>query len=965
MKRLIHITLFLFLSMQLFSQTDGISYQAVIIGPDNQELPGVDAQGNILPNATIAMRFTIFDSNNQIEFQEEQTTSTDQYGRINLIIGETDPAGFTMISWDGSTKNLLVEIDFDGGGNGYIEMSQQELLFVPYAYHRNITATGTLKVDGATELYSELAVDGITDLNDILNVNNSSATNLSGELNVDGETNLNSNLDVEGITNLNSSLNVEGVTTLGDSLTVDGAMELNDNFTVNGIAHLNDSLIVAGPTDLNNDLKVEGVTRLNDSLLVEGATALNNSLDVDGVTSLNDSLVVEGPTALNNSLNVDAITTLNDSLLVAGATDLNSSLEVERRTVLNDSLTVAGPTDLNNSLNVEGATALNDSLSVEGPTDLNNRLNVEGITSLNDSLKVEGSAKLNSNLIVNGVTKLENGLFVNGITNLNDPLIVSDSTISIFLGELQVHDTAEFLGATKFQGPSTFKELQVNGPSNLEGKLTITANPENGNKNNINAYPLLIQGSKQGIAIKVNGTRDLSNNFISFWDNADNGKMWGRISGLSYDQLINSDDYIHERRAKNWAIVAESYNTTKAGWELGLSIADIVAASTSSTACVGFGACVTTPIPSLIVVASITTVFKAADLVLSIVNLGLSIHERVQFHDYQVGKLGVTYSSGSGDYAEWLPKENLSDTFTEGELVGVKNGLVTKNTWGVEKIMIVSTQPIVLGNMPQQNDEENNVKIAFMGQVPATVIGEVEPGDYILPSELGSGFGKAVHPEDMKTQDYKKIAGVAWSVLAEIEEGINMVNVAVGINTNDLIDVLYQQEEELIELKEIFKQLENQVLESNRVLANLIPGYAEAMGSNSDSNELEDNKIEKSEIVESDFNLAYHNENDIIYFEISEDQIRSAIDMAREQYQEMLNDPNGINKLLTDENNVGYKGIENMALIPIEEHPFWQKIDSDPEYKNEIVNLIQSKLEKAFHTHKEYAHKFTDLKVRE
>ena len=327
MQKLIQITLFLFLSMQVFSQTDGISYQAVIIGPDNQELPGVDAQGNILPNATIAMRFTIFDSNNQIEFQEEQITSTDQYGRINLTIGETDPTGFTMISWDGSTKNLLVEIDFDGGGNAYVEMSEQELLFVPYAYHRNITATGTLKVDGATELYSELTVDGITDLNDILNVNNNSATNLSGDLNVDG------------VANLNSSLNVEGVTNLGDSLTVEGAMELNDNFTVNGITHLNDSLVVAGPTDLNSDLKVEGITRLNDSLMVAGPTELDNSLMVSGITTLNDSLKVAGSTDLNNNLNVDGITALNDSLLVEGATALNSSLAVEGSTVLNDSLT--------------------------------------------------------------------------------------------------------------------------------------------------------------------------------------------------------------------------------------------------------------------------------------------------------------------------------------------------------------------------------------------------------------------------------------------------------------------------------------------------------------------------------------------------------------------------------------------------------------------------------------------------
>ncbi len=69
MKKVLLIILIL-ASIKAFTQTDGISYQAVIIGPDNQELPGVDAEGNILPEATIALRFSIIDANNQLEYQE-------------------------------------------------------------------------------------------------------------------------------------------------------------------------------------------------------------------------------------------------------------------------------------------------------------------------------------------------------------------------------------------------------------------------------------------------------------------------------------------------------------------------------------------------------------------------------------------------------------------------------------------------------------------------------------------------------------------------------------------------------------------------------------------------------------------------------------------------------------------------------------------------------------------------------
>ena len=44
MKKVLTLTLFLFASLLLFAQTEGISYQAVIVGPDGQEIPGVDAQ---------------------------------------------------------------------------------------------------------------------------------------------------------------------------------------------------------------------------------------------------------------------------------------------------------------------------------------------------------------------------------------------------------------------------------------------------------------------------------------------------------------------------------------------------------------------------------------------------------------------------------------------------------------------------------------------------------------------------------------------------------------------------------------------------------------------------------------------------------------------------------------------------------------------------------------------------------
>jgi hypothetical protein len=168
MKKLYLLTLFLYGCLHLFAQTDGISYQAVIINPQGQELPGVDAQGNILPGTEIAIRFTIIDANNIDEYQEIQYTYTDAYGMVNLLIGETDPDAFAQINWDGTNKELKVEIDFGGTASEFVDMSREQLTFVPYAYHRNITAHGTLQVDDAAFLNSELQVEGPANLNSSL-----------------------------------------------------------------------------------------------------------------------------------------------------------------------------------------------------------------------------------------------------------------------------------------------------------------------------------------------------------------------------------------------------------------------------------------------------------------------------------------------------------------------------------------------------------------------------------------------------------------------------------------------------------------------------------------------------------------------------------------------------------------------------------------------------------------------------
>jgi len=160
MKKLLLIVMFMTALFQGFSQTKGISYQAVILSPTPQEIPGVDAQRNILANSTITIQFTIVDASGSEVFQEYHTTSTDRYGMINLSIGNgtTTYSSFNDIVWDGTTKKLKVGIDFSGGSN-FSPLSEQNLSYMPQPVSNetaqiingNTTAIRAIETDQTTQ----------------------------------------------------------------------------------------------------------------------------------------------------------------------------------------------------------------------------------------------------------------------------------------------------------------------------------------------------------------------------------------------------------------------------------------------------------------------------------------------------------------------------------------------------------------------------------------------------------------------------------------------------------------------------------------------------------------------------------------------------------------------------------------------------------------------------------------------
>ncbi|MDA8850292.1 hypothetical protein N9J10_02195 [Flavobacteriaceae bacterium] len=138
MKNILY-TLFLFSSLA-FSQSSGITYQAVIYNPNGEELPGVDNPYAPLVNQDICLQFGIVDADGNLEYQEQVQVTTDPFGMVNLLIGTNTQTGgyaadFAGVQWTADAKFLVVDLDIKGTCSDFEELSNQPFTYVPFAYY--------------------------------------------------------------------------------------------------------------------------------------------------------------------------------------------------------------------------------------------------------------------------------------------------------------------------------------------------------------------------------------------------------------------------------------------------------------------------------------------------------------------------------------------------------------------------------------------------------------------------------------------------------------------------------------------------------------------------------------------------------------------------------------------------------------------------------------------------------------
>lgn len=934
----------------------GMKYQAV----------ARDADGEVLALKDISLRIQLLEGpDGKVSFTEVHYVTTNVLGLFSITIGEGDLQKGLLNEVPWSNHEIWMNIGIDEqGGERFTTISTTKLLTVPYAFHAGSAdklsdtpqpEQNALFPDpfcapdpcGCFGLFVEVKAYYFgEDFVDIEVFGNNSLTNLittftdvqKGDLLV---------IDGSGtpIGSLYSKTYLRVTNQLGEVCVV----YFDSKCPTNAWPGALDDRSIVGKTfgDFTIFSRTDAANNIECTVADKGQDWHVGGNIVDASNTSFGTRNNENVTFISNDIPRGILTNAGD-LSMYNNVQLNT---LDGETINHGDFTVSNlkSTLLSGTLTVDLASDFNASLNVDGPTNLQSTLNVNNnsATSLSGTLLVQDNASfnqhvlltnaaLNSNsvsegaLVVNGGVGIGKNLNVGGIAKFGGP-VEFGGAVSI-TDETESNDASS--GAlTVTGGVGIGKKLNVDGATQVNNTFKV----ETGNVLSIpGGYDADLTNSSKvgtghvaefrntgdgsGVLIQLGaGTPHGKNNFITFLNSS--GTIVGRIEGENGNgDFLNNREYQDDLSFAEDDIILESTGLAITIAEGVMQTIELAGAIGSSTVCVGLIPCVTAPSPGEIAAAIAMEVIAIANIALQAANLAVVVDNKQQVIDTHIALQGITFASGAEDYAEYLPKLNLEDKFSPGEVVGMKNGYISKNTWDADRIMVISHNPAVLGGLPGEEEEHKYEMVAFLGQIPTMVIGRVKAGDYILPTGNGDGFGMAKHPDRMLVNDYDQILGVAWE--DSKTGGLNMINVAIGLNTNDLSDLVQQQANQIKAQEKEIESLKDKM----DILADLVPGFREAAGMEDDDHDHSEHSHQSfadGSLEQQAVDAAGNGE--MIMIEITREHFEEGLELARK-------------KLLA-------------AGAELEGHPFWEKIDSDASYKESVFKRTKAKMDETLHYH--------------
>jgi hypothetical protein len=163
------------------------------------------------------------------------------------------------------------------------------------------------------------------------------------------------------------------------------------------------------------------------------------------------------------------------------------------------------------------------------------------------------------------------------------------------------------------------------------------------------------------------------------------------------------------------------------------------------------------------------------------------------------GTPGITLNTTSGDFAEYVPKQDLTAVLAPGQVIGLGDNGASLETDNAHRILVVTKAPAVAGNRPFDGDENAFVKAALVGQVSVYVHGNAEAGDYILASGRNDGKAIAKSPSSVRIDDLDRLIGRAWE---SKQPGSDQVHIEVGLDLTSVMKDIVRRQDERIRLLE-------------------------------------------------------------------------------------------------------------------------------------------------------------------
>ena len=762
-----------------------------------------------------------------------------------------------------SSNSLSVNTNFELLGTQEATTKDTGALIVQnggLGVEKNIFNGGKIESNGDIITNSNLSSLLNTTVGNNLNVVNQSNLNL---LNVNLTTNIKGITTVDNNTisnNINQgALVVKGGVGIGDNLNVGKNLKVTENAIVSGALSSN-SLSVNTNFELlgtqEATTKDTGALIIqNGGLGVEKNTFVGGKIESNGEIITNSNLTSIVDTNVGNNLSVVNKSNLN-LLTVNSTTNIKGITTVENGTISNSptqgALVVNGGVGIGDNLNVGKNLKVTGFTNLLDDTTLSKKITVNGISTFNDVLKIESTSdaidnkalQVKGGALINGSTSMDGALKINSLLNPAPQDYAGNASLkttggAIIAGNLNVGGSLNVSGPINYRsGLTTKKQMIIDVFDYYDDPTTINLlnNLGYGRDLRYDSYALKINAVNQGIAIKVNrhdrsnygaayGDDDnavvtTGNNFLSFWDNT--GKMVGRVEGENLKELVEKNfTYVNKTDRKNVMIATRAIDVTILGLKDAIQALKVQQASAKYAAAAGLNSIITpsgngsaptsssklNEAASKLMEEQAKLVLETANLANKLVQFALDIALVEADLANSRNKVGVKYSSSSGDYAEYLELQNPKEAsqIKWGNVVGVKGGKISLDTNNADKIMVVSMSPAVVGNMPEDKDLDKFKPVAFMGQIPVILINNAKIGDYILPSGNNDGLAIAKPADALQIDDYKQIIGVAW----ENSTAKSIINVAVGINSNDVVNYIKKQDNKLTDLENRINKLEN------------------------------------------------------------------------------------------------------------------------------------------------------------